>query len=390
MRSAVITRQGLARASTARSRTRSSTTRSRGSVRRSRGESSRPPAGRPGLGRGHHCRFDRASAAIIRDMVRAEAARRTARTGQRAALFAEAGRAGQRRRRARPRTTTIWAWVHPSVDSDRAGGVRSGRTSGVERVGGRRGVAGRLPGRGDREPRGWLERLPAGFPRHGHRRKRSERRSPAGGCWASTAGQYGAAIGLAATTAAGVKASFGTMAKHLNAGNAAANGLAAAELAARGFTAAADGLQGEQGFLATHGDLSDVDLARPYDVLGPSDAVTQLLYKVHASCGGTHATIGIRSGRARRAGRGGRRRDCRRRGDRKRGPDRHVRDPRATYRPGGQVRLRYNAALALSGAGTGREASPTRRSRPDRLPGPGPRTVVASAALRAMVRPRSR
>jgi 2-methylcitrate dehydratase PrpD len=103
--------------------------------------------------------------------------------------------------------------------------------------------------------------------------------------------QYRAAIGLAATEAAGVKASFGTMAKHLNAGNAAANGLFAAQLAARGFTAADDGLQGRQGFLQTHGDPADVDLRRPFEVLGASDAVTQLLYKVHASCGGTHATI---------------------------------------------------------------------------------------------------
>ena len=59
-----------------------------------------------------------------------------------------------------------------------------------------------------------------------------------------------AALGLAATQAAGLKVSFGTMAKHLNAGKAAANGLLAAELAAVGFTAAEDALEGHQGSCA--------------------------------------------------------------------------------------------------------------------------------------------
>ena len=50
------------------------------------------------------------------------------------------------------------------------------------------------------------------------------------------------------------------MAKHLNAGKAAANGLLAAELAAVGFTAAEDALEGDQGFVRTHGDIDDFDL----------------------------------------------------------------------------------------------------------------------------------
>ena len=102
---------------------------------------------------------------------------------------------------------------------------------------------------------------------------------------------YRSALGLAATQAAGLKVSFGTMAKHLNAGKAAANGLLAAELAAVGFTAADDALEGNQGFLRTHGDIDDFDLGRADQVLGSGHAVTQLMFKPHAACGGTHSTI---------------------------------------------------------------------------------------------------
>jgi 2-methylcitrate dehydratase PrpD len=102
---------------------------------------------------------------------------------------------------------------------------------------------------------------------------------------------YVSALGLAATQAAGLKVSFGTMAKHLNAGKAAANGLLAAELAAIGFTAAADALEGHQGFLRTHGDIDDFDLDRADQALGHGHAVTQLMFKPHAACGGTHSTI---------------------------------------------------------------------------------------------------
>jgi len=106
----------------------------------------------------------------------------------------------------------------------------------------------------------------------------------------STPAKYGAAIGLAATTAAGVKPfrhdGQAPQRRQRGGQRLGCRGIGRAGLHRRGRRA-----QGEQGFLATHGDLSDVDSARPYDVLGPSDAVTQLLYKVHASCGGTHATI---------------------------------------------------------------------------------------------------
>jgi 2-methylcitrate dehydratase PrpD len=107
------------------------------------------------------------------------------------------------------------------------------------------------------------------------------------------------AYGLAATQAAGLKASFGTMGKHLNAGGAAADGLLAAELAARGFTAPLDAVETKQGFAATHG--TSWDPVRPARVMGDRLAVESILFKRHACCQGTHSAVeGILSLRAKR------------------------------------------------------------------------------------------
>ena len=57
------------------------------------------------------------------------------------------------------------------------------------------------------------------------------------------------AIGIAASEASGINKNFGTMTKPLHAGLAARNGVFAALLAQRGFTADSDALGGEQGFL---------------------------------------------------------------------------------------------------------------------------------------------
>jgi 2-methylcitrate dehydratase PrpD len=92
------------------------------------------------------------------------------------------------------------------------------------------------------------------------------------------------ALGIAGTQAAGLKAVFGTMCKPLHAGKAAANGLFAATLAARGFTSTEAILEDKQGFLATHsaGD------ARP----APTGfLIRQTLFKYHAACYLTHAAI---------------------------------------------------------------------------------------------------
>src|SRR5262245_36150907 len=60
-------------------------------------------------------------------------------------------------------------------------------------------------------------------------------------------------FGIAASFAAGIRCNFGTMAKPLHVGRAAENGVTAALLAARGFTADPDALDGPWGFYAVQG-----------------------------------------------------------------------------------------------------------------------------------------
>jgi 2-methylcitrate dehydratase PrpD len=64
--------------------------------------------------------------------------------------------------------------------------------------------------------------------------------------------QWIAATGIAATNAAGLAVSVGTMCKPLHAGTASANGLLAARLASRGFTGPTTALGHSGGFLTAH------------------------------------------------------------------------------------------------------------------------------------------
>ncbi|MBO0821566.1 MAG: MmgE/PrpD family protein, partial [Nocardiopsaceae bacterium] len=104
------------------------------------------------------------------------------------------------------------------------------------------------------------------------------------------------ALGIAGTQSSGLRASFGTMAKHLNAGNAAAIGVLSARLAEAGYTGPADVIEAPQGFAATHNSgPADFDPAGPGTSLGERLAVEQILFKPHAACGATHSAIdGIR------------------------------------------------------------------------------------------------
>lgn len=95
------------------------------------------------------------------------------------------------------------------------------------------------------------------------------------------------AIGLAATQSAGLKAMFGSMAKPFHAGKAAANGVLAAKLAARGFITQPNALEDAQGFVAT---LSD-EPVRPLSVFAPGTEIVNTLFKYHAACYCTHSTI---------------------------------------------------------------------------------------------------
>lgn len=65
--------------------------------------------------------------------------------------------------------------------------------------------------------------------------------------------QLRSGFGIAASFAAGIRCNFGTMTKPLHVGRAAENGVTAALLAARGFTADPAALDGPWGFYAVHG-----------------------------------------------------------------------------------------------------------------------------------------
>ena len=97
------------------------------------------------------------------------------------------------------------------------------------------------------------------------------------------------ALGIAATQAAGLKSMFGTMCKPLHAGKAAQNGLLAAKLAARGFTARPDSLECVQGFARTHSPDFHPEAA----LADPEGGwhIRANLFKYHAACYLTHAGI---------------------------------------------------------------------------------------------------
>jgi 2-methylcitrate dehydratase PrpD len=102
-------------------------------------------------------------------------------------------------------------------------------------------------------------------------------------------GQTAAALGIAGTQAAGLKSQFGTMCKPLHAGHAAATGVDAALLAARGFTSRLDLLEAHQGFMATQSE--DPSLDRFYAALATPEFVPDICFKYHAACYLTHSAI---------------------------------------------------------------------------------------------------
>lgn len=98
-----------------------------------------------------------------------------------------------------------------------------------------------------------------------------------------------AALGIAGTRAAGLKSQFGTMCKPLHAGEAAANGVEAADLAARGFTSREDILETDQGFMATQSPTSDFQ--RFEKALAEPAYTRDICFKYHAACYLTHSSI---------------------------------------------------------------------------------------------------
>ena len=106
--------------------------------------------------------------------------------------------------------------------------------------------------------------------------------------------QFVWALGSAGTQAAGLWEfnAEGAMSKHLHAGRAAANGVLAADLAARDFTGARRILEGERGFFAA--TAPDAEPARVLDDLNvaePTFKISAVSIKPHASCRHTHPAV---------------------------------------------------------------------------------------------------
>jgi 2-methylcitrate dehydratase PrpD len=97
------------------------------------------------------------------------------------------------------------------------------------------------------------------------------------------------AFGIAGTQASGLKAVFGTMCKPLHAGKAAAGGMLAATLAARGFTSRTDILEAHQGFAATHADR--LAGSETLEAVAGRYLIRDTLFKYHAACYLTHGAI---------------------------------------------------------------------------------------------------
>ncbi|SFU09257.1 MmgE/PrpD family protein [Paraburkholderia aspalathi] len=101
------------------------------------------------------------------------------------------------------------------------------------------------------------------------------------------------AFGIAASSASGLRANFGSMTKPLHAGQAARNGVLAALLARSGFTASEHSLEHERGFLAVFNDGIGFD-AKPLCEMGiVPEILTEhgLALKPYAACGATHPGI---------------------------------------------------------------------------------------------------
>ena len=103
------------------------------------------------------------------------------------------------------------------------------------------------------------------------------------------ADRFAVALGIAGTQAAGLKSMFGTMCKPLHAGKAAYNGVMAAKLAARGFTARTDVLECVQGFARTHSPDFHPERAMETPVNGWY--IQSNLFKYHAACYMVHSSI---------------------------------------------------------------------------------------------------
>jgi 2-methylcitrate dehydratase PrpD len=101
------------------------------------------------------------------------------------------------------------------------------------------------------------------------------------------------ALGVAASLASGIRRNFGTMTKPLHSGNAARNGVLAADLAKRGFSAYPDILESKYGFLDVFDRIEPSKLEQLQDTLGNPFALLNpgVRQKLYPSCSTTHRPI---------------------------------------------------------------------------------------------------
>lgn len=97
------------------------------------------------------------------------------------------------------------------------------------------------------------------------------------------------ALGIACTMASGLVCVFGTDAKLVTVGNAARNGLVAAELAAAGYSAPEDAFASEKGYARAARGKEDLSFMVPKE--GDKLLLEDAYYKMHASCGHTHSAL---------------------------------------------------------------------------------------------------
>jgi 2-methylcitrate dehydratase PrpD len=102
------------------------------------------------------------------------------------------------------------------------------------------------------------------------------------------------ALAIAASSASGIKANFGSMTKPMHIGHCARDGLMAAKLAKAGYTANTSNVfEHQQGFLEVYNGLGNYDIqkglrawASPFDIVKPGIAIKQ-----YPCCGSTHPAI---------------------------------------------------------------------------------------------------
>jgi 2-methylcitrate dehydratase PrpD len=97
------------------------------------------------------------------------------------------------------------------------------------------------------------------------------------------------ALGVAATTASGLNASFGTMSKPFHLGKAAMDGILAAQLAAEGFEAATHLFDAEDGLSSTLVQDREVRIAPT--AFSEGFALRRNAFKPYACCKATHAFV---------------------------------------------------------------------------------------------------